>query len=123
MARKRKPRPTSPLLFQGWVTTFISERVPLNCAAYDPDVNEKVDALGKEFARTHAYLNVNDPHPLKVLDVLLPWVRARGYPLLDEPVCPYATYHKEAAQLWGPPLQVGSPESNLPQTPSSVGLS
>lgn len=124
MARKRKRRPPPPLNLESWSTGLIWERVPLNCSAYDRDVEKKAHILGAEFARTHAHLSAEDPWLENILDVLLPWVRARGYPVLNEPVSPYASFHRESLHLWGPPLQASCPESSSPpQVPNSDGLS
>lgn len=104
MARKRKPRRSPPPDLKDWSTILIWERVPLRCLECDPDIKEKAYALGAEFARTHAHLSAEDPQLLNILDVLLPWVRARGYPVLDDPLCPYATCTPESLEVSGAPL-------------------
>lgn len=121
--RKRKPRRLPKLNLESWATALLWERVPLNCSAYDRDVERKAKALGAEFARTHAHLSDEDPQLLNILDVMLPWVRARGYPVLDEPVCEYASFRREWCKLWGPPLETKSPESTPPPPADGDGPS
>lgn len=123
MARKRKRKRPPKLDLGSWSTSLLWDRIPLSCSAYDRDVKRKADALGAEFTRAHPHLSHEDTMPEDILEVMLPWVRARGYPVLDEPVCAYATYRKEARRLWGPPLEPKNPESHQPPGADGDGRS
>lgn len=82
---------------KNWATMLLWERVPLTA---DAEIEKKCDALAAEFVGEHLDKGLTIDN---VLELMLPWVRARGYMVFDKPRSPYATYDKDrVSPIWGP---------------------
>ena len=86
-----------------WAKVLLHERIPADIS--DPTTMEKAAALAKEFAATHpwAVAQGDDDFDLDtLLAELLPWARARGFQLLDDPPGCYPATPAVWVRCWGP---------------------
>ena len=84
-----------------WASTLLFQRVPADYA--DPQAQAKCRALGKAFAESEWAKAQRGEYDLdEMIAELLPWARALGYELLDDPPGCYLPAPKKWVRWWGP---------------------